>query len=338
MSAPERAHRDMAFYEAIPFRAAWKLGTARQDRKPVFISGPPRSGTTWVLETLERALTARRYWEPIKALQAAHPPISAYHGGLRPLMPHPAQHPQLVPFLADIMNNGVPLSLGQARNTELGQAANLARIASAPVTILKFTAAQRLVPWLGRTFDNRGFVLLRNPLALVASLKAMEPRGADWSANIVPLYLPDELRARFAEIPLMQKREVPKIEEVMVRACLDTVMPLSDEQGAATCTFVTYESLYADSALFDALIERLGCSDIQAAPVDTGRPSGTTRAESNVVSGGDATQSWRHRLTGEEIARTLETMQAFGIDFYSADGECDEERLQARYGIDLVPR
>ena len=338
MSPAERAHRPMPFYEAAPFAALWQLGSIRQNIAPVFISGPPRSGTTWVLETLERALGARRYWEPIKALQARTPPVSAYYGGLRPLMPSAEQHPRLEPFLRDIFANAVPLSSGQTRNLSLGRLENLQRLVTAPVTILKFTAAQRLVPWLGRTFDNRGFVLLRNPLALVASLKAMEPRDSDWSANEVPLDLPAELRARFAEVPLMQRETVAKIDEVIVRACLDTVMPLGDAEGPAMTPFVTYESLYADNAIFDALIEVLGCSAIRRADVDAGKASSTTRAESNVVKGGDANQSWKHRLTAGEIDRTLAAMQAFGIDFYSDASECDENKLVDRFGIKLVNR
>lgn len=44
----------------------------------------PRSGTTWVLEVLENALDVRRYWEPIKGLQASMAEGLLIKGGMRP--------------------------------------------------------------------------------------------------------------------------------------------------------------------------------------------------------------------------------------------------------------
>ena len=47
---------------------AWEIGTWRNRPTCFFISSPPRAGSTWVLEAIERHVYARRHYEPVRGL------------------------------------------------------------------------------------------------------------------------------------------------------------------------------------------------------------------------------------------------------------------------------
>lgn len=316
---------------AAGVRALWRVGTLRQLTRPVYISGAPRSGTSWILETLEKAVFARRYWEPIKGLQVASGPVSRYTGGLRPTVLTPGENPEFQAFITRVLDNAPPLYPGQARSRKLGKGENLRRIAGAGITLVKFTAAQRALPWMAGVFANRGLVVLRNPLSLVASLKAMEQRPESCAERQVPNTIQHALREKFPRCAVLSQESFSKFDEVVLRACLDTILPVQcphPVEGPLAYTF--YEALVGDPTLFDAVIDWLGLGPFQQAPVAHAEPSATTRSDSNVVRGGDPNRSWQHRLDSEQVDRTLRIMEELGIDFYDAERDCTADHLTAR--------
>lgn len=317
----ERMYQPSARRGIRAINLLWKVGTHRRKHPPVFISGAPRSGTTWVLETLEGALDVRRHWEPIKGLQADHGPISRYKGGLRPLVQSPDDNPHFQEFMHKVFDDSPPLFPGQARSRNFSKLENLKKIANPAATIVKFTAAQRAMSWVSETFDNRGVILLRNPLSLIASLKAMETREDGWTEHMVPHGVPSELRDRFPKVTALQNEIVKKFDEVAIRACLDTIMPVlaSSSRSKGGIAYIDYESLVSDPSKFSDLLDWLGLEAFQHNAIDPTRPSTTTRGDSNVSRGGNPNLSWQHRLSTDEVDRVLQIMDQFGIDFYGPD-------------------
>jgi len=325
------SYHDYSKVTAIGVRTLWQLGTLQQRTQPVYISGAPRSGTTWVLETLERAVFARRYWEPIKGLQVARGPVARYAGGLRPTVLTPDENPDFQAFIARVLDNSAPLYPGQARSRKLGRAENLRRIGGAGVTLIKFTAAQRALPWMTGTFSNRGLVVLRNPLSLVASLKAMTQRPEGWAVQQVPNTIQTALCEMFPRCGLLSMDAFSQFDEVVLRACLDTILPVrSSHATEGPLAYISYEALTGDPTLFEAVIDWLGLAPFQQAPVEHTETSATTRADSNVARGGNPNLSWQHRLDVPQVDRTLAIMEELGIDFYDAERDRTADHLAER--------
>lgn len=312
-------------------RAAWRVG-ARRRRPPVYVSGAPRSGTTWLLETLEDLLPARRHWEPIRGLQESLRPAHARYGGISPAFATDDDLPLLRRFLIDALADTPPAAPHRMHAPKLGRLGSLVRLATAEVSILKFTEAQRLLPWIVRTCPNPGVVLLRNPLAVVASVPGMERWPAGANAEPVTLAFDDGTLAQFPELAEVQGTTVSRIEEVAWWIVLDTLAPLRDGRCRDDLAFVAYEALVRDEGLFFAVADALGCGDLIRRRSVPRRPSDTTIADSNVVRGGDPTQSWRHRLQPWEIATVARVMARLGIDFYDSDGGYHPHAL-ARRGL-----
>ncbi|CAN0446138.1 unnamed protein product, partial [Laminaria digitata] len=219
----------------------------------------------------------------------------------------------------------------QARSRKLTKAENLARIGGASVTLVKFTAAQRALPWMAGRFANRGLVVLRNPLSLVASLKAMEPRPESWAERQVPNEIQPALREMFPNCELLSQKSFSKFDEVVLRACLDTILPVHSRGLAdGPLAYISYETLIGDPTLFDVVIEWLGLAQFQRAPVAHAEPSATTRTDSNVARGGDPNRSWQHRLDSAQVDRILAIMENLGIDFYDAERDRTADYLAAR--------
>jgi hypothetical protein len=201
---------------------------------------------------------------------------------------------------------------------------------------LKFTGGQRLLPWIVRHCDNPGVVLLRHPLALVASIRAMEAWSPATSNEPVTLDFDAATLAAFPELEKCAGVQVSRLEHAAYWVCVDLLFPLRDHLCRERLAFAPYEALSADPRLFERIVSLLGLHMISTDADIHGRPSATTLADSNVRRGGDPRTSWRHRLTDAERATILRVMNELGLDFYGADGGLRLAALRSRQIQHLV--
>ncbi len=316
-------------------RLAWRLGSHRRPAV-AFVSGPPRSGTTWVLEVMEELLAARRHWEPLNHLQHRLGGPSPAFGGERPHLAADAALPALEAFVRGVLAGGAPTAAHQMRNPRLGRLANLHRLATADVTLVKFVFAQRLLPWIARATDVRGVVLLRHPFAVVASMKAYAGRSADWGRETVEVVFDPALCRLCPGLETYRGRRVRRIEAYALDVAIDTLVPLADAACRERFVFAAYETLTADPGRFHDIARALDLGGrLREGPI-ANRPSATTRADSNVLHGGDPNASWRRRLAADEVAAIAGVMAALGLDDYDSEGRIRVDRLARRGCIRLI--
>lgn len=318
---PAKTFANRLLYAAA-LRPLWALGSARQAGPPILISGSPRSGSTWLLEVLERHFAARRNWEPLDGIEQH---LGLADGqrrfGLRPyLSPDETDHP-LSEMLLGIVDGDSPRQWRRAWNPKAGPGENLARIAGAARTVVKFTEAQRCLPFVARRRRNKAVVILRNPLSVTASALTFAGKrdfSAEPPAGPVPeaRRLPANLLRDFPELEAYVDRPMTRAEYIGLSTCIDMLVPLRDPDCRARYCFVAYESLKSGEVSLDPVLRYLGeeggLSSGAAAQVH--QPSARARGDSAVAS---AKVEWEGRLSPTEIKQVLNIVSDLGIDWYA---------------------
>jgi hypothetical protein len=325
----------------------WHLNALTQRPEVVFLTGSPRSGTTWVLESFERALYCRRNWEPVsthfvaRALERGDPLL--VHA--RPDNATLAADSDLRWLVSDAIAGRVPRDprLGVPPSDE-GRLAKAARVARARPVIVKFVQMQRAVPWLAQQPDIRGCVLLRNPLAVVASqIRHATSSGAgidpNWTEEIItrvhPILNPADLQHPVVKSFL--GRPLSVVERLAVTACLDLLAAIDNATSRQRFVYVLYEHLVLAPEIFADVIRRLDLSTQTIAPaVAPDAPSFMAGSEANVRKGRDPRVNWERRMSPQQIEEVLAIMAAFGIEFYGLGPEPGIEALGRRQFASLV--
>jgi len=312
----------------------WALNNLTRRREVVFLTGSPRSGTTWMLEGFEQALYCRRNWEPVnmhfvsRALTESNPLL--VHA--RPDGATIAADGDLRRLVSDALAGRVPLDpkLGVPPGDE-GHLAKAARVARARPVVVKFVQMQRAVPWLAQVSEIRGCVLLRNPLAVVAS-QIRHPKSSgvgidpNWTEEIItaahPIVNPAD-----RQHPIVDRllgRSLSVVERLAVTACLDLLAAIGDAESRQRFTYVLYEHLVVTPDGFADVIRRLDLSTQPSAPaVAPDAPSFMAGSGANVRKGSDPRVNWAGRMSTQQVDEVLAVMAAFGIDFYGSGPEPD---------------
>ncbi|MEL7445904.1 MAG: sulfotransferase domain-containing protein [Pseudomonadota bacterium] len=307
---------------SLALRPLWAMGNARQESTPILVSGSPRSGSTWLLEALERRFKARRNWEPIDGIeQHLDGTMGQRRFGLRPYLAPDMEDDELAPLLLDIVDGGAPRQFRRAWNTKKSTAANLANIARANRTIVKFTEAQRALPFIAARRDNPVIVILRNPLAVTASaLSFAGERDFDNALEEVDVpptrTLPPRLLADFPDLEAFARPRMTKAQYIALATVIDMLVPLRDARCRERCLFVSYETLRENPARMAELYAYCGDpsgldeTDIAAMAEPSARARAQTSLEKDKL-------PWADRMLPQEVEQALEIMKGLGIDWYS---------------------
>lgn len=314
----------------------WRRGTAGQDGPPLIVSGSPRSGSTWLLEVIERRFAARRNWEPVGGLEQ-HLGGNDRRFELRPYIASgETGHPLAEPLL-DIVDGAAPYQLRRAWNTKAGAAENLSRISSARRTVVKFTEIQRSLPFIVGERPNKVVVLLRNPLAVTASALTFGGKrdfDAEPPAGPVPAsrHLSDTLLRDFPELAPYAGRGMTRAEYIGLSTAIDMLVPLRDAACRERCLFVSYEALRQNPSRFAEIFAYLG----DASGIGTGEldailePSARARAATSL---GAQKLPWDGRLSTDEVSSIVDIMRNLGIDWYADEPGISAQNLSR---IDLA--
>ena len=318
-------------------RPLWWLGWPLQEGPPILISGSPRSGSTWLLEALERHFRARRNWEPLDGIeQHLGSTVTNRRFGLRPYIGREETDHPLAAMLLGIVDGDAPRQWRRAWNPGLGPARNLSRIADARRTVVKFTEAQRSLPFVARHRDNKAVVILRNPLSVTASALTFTGKrdfAAEPPAGPVPEVrrLPANLLRDFPVLEKYADRPMTRAEYIGLSTCIDMLVPLSDPECRRKYCFVAYSTLKGDLTRFDDVVRYLG-DERGLTPNHKAylqRPSHRARAVS-ALTHKDA--AWKDRLSPAEIDQIIAIMADLGIDWFGAEQGLDAGRL-AGHGL-----
>ncbi len=326
--------------DAVPYplpRSLWSGSKDMDQHRVAYISGSPRSGTTWVAEMVEGISGSRRFFEPCKGFFQKHQTDfgSRVKGGYTPHIGSGEQEEAaLAAYIKAISKGEPPAQATRAFDPNRGVIENLRRIRRADCTLLKFTKMQRCVPWMSFNVDLRGAVIMRNPLSTVSSMMRNAPNG--YKADIDVLRFSNALLEILPGLSDFHGKEATRLQRLTVMVCLDMLVPLRSPLGPFQPVFVNYDDLCEKPELFRDLVLALGL-DVENPDriAMSKKPSSTTKAHSNVLRGGDPRTSWKRNLTDEDVATIESISERLGVDFYTESLALNKPKVD-NLGIKLL--
>jgi hypothetical protein len=281
---------------------------AYEIRNTIVVSGTPRSGTTWLAQTLQAIPGSAVLFEPLNLKRVP----GARQSGFRPhtYVRSGARWPAGEAFLEEILRGRLltPWTVQEIRRFN--------RVAT---WIVKFIEANRMLPWLTERFPIRPPVLLlRHPCAVVAS-----QLSAAWVGDVEP-HDADLERDFPAVRSVLDSVETP-VERRALRWAIDTLVPLS-APAPQPWTTVVYEQLIRHEEALDPLFERWRIPKPEDVSKRMRRLSSTTSLREG--EGRAPVTGWTAKLAPDEIRRVLDVTQTLGLDFYGEDPYPDLGRLR----------
>lgn len=305
------AMRKPGFYLKAKLRTlAIKLClSGRFDEDKVYIlTSSPRSGSTLLGQVLNSMPGSCVLFEPlhpekVPAARAAHFSDSNY------VDPGDAW-PEGERFLRRVFQ-------GKVVNDWTSREMGLREACRSTTMIVKFVRANRILPWICRTFDvPPPIFLVRHPCAVVASQMNCAWMGTERPS--APPFLDDYPVFRSA-----LSRTAGVEENLAARWALDQ-LPVLLHKGPRPWLVVTYEDLVLHPTPTLARIFKMWGMD-----VDIDKAMRGLEKPSRVVGrlGVSGTNGWQEQLTQEQISRILGVVNAFGLTFYGEAAEADHSVL-----------
>lgn len=310
-------------------RKLW-MSSELSPHRIAYVSGSPRSGTTWVAEMVENISGCRRFFEPCKGFFQKYEREfgSRVAGGYTPhIGSGNEEESALCKYLKEIALGEPPGQISRAFDPSRNVIDNIKRIRYADGTLLKFTKMQRCIPWMSFNIDIPGAVILRSPLATVNSMIRNVP--SSYRAESVELEFSDALLKRFPGLLAFHGTVATRLQRLTVMTCLDMLVAVKSKLGPYAPIFVCYEDLCETPELFNNLVLKLGLHVKHPDEfVTANRPSSTTQVGSNVSRGEDPRISYKRNLTGDDINTILSVCERIGLDFFSEDSGLNKNVLR----------
>lgn len=287
----------------------------------IFLTGVPRSGSTWLMNLLAALPAYKSIFEPL------HPdwfaPVREIDVGPRPALRPGERHEAFRGFLEDVLSGR---RSGAYADYDLSPGAIRERF-EADRLVVKSVRLTRSLPWIVDEFGLRhAYLLVRHPCAVVASQRRTGIRGhftlpeQDLDRDrVVEAALdalgevPDDLRERIATV-------TSEVEVLALLWAVDYGLALADLPSSVT--IVRYERLVEGS---EALAEVFAPLDVDVPPAALAsydRPSHTARGDVNEDER-DQRRRWSAQLDRDEGERVAEIASWFG--FTAAYDEADYE-------------
>lgn len=282
----------------------------------VVVAGTPRSGTTWLAEVLSAKSGYTVIFEPLHPIWFPEAVRSGFKA--RTYAPPGKTWISGEKYLERVLSGKVVSArfegVEKYRNSFLSHK-----------LIVKFVRANRLLPWLSENFEVRKIILLvRHPCAVVASQLQSGYYGYNdilLGRDIRPKK--EEIINEAAAIGSIDQNIIKKIERVETPEellatlwCLDNYVPLHSTQKNRWL-LVPYEKLMMEkskSVKYIADMCGIVCSKqiIKHINKPSRVASPDLRSETN-----QQLSKWKNQLSNEQIAKIINIVNAFGLDFYS---------------------
>lgn len=292
-------------------RAAVAWGTRLLNLGPhslddtTLICGTPRSGTTWVAQTIAADPGSAVLFEPL------HPdnvPLVRQAG---------FSWMQYVPPGTDWPSGERVLRrIFEGRILNAWTAQEIDRPQRVTTWVVKCVRANRLLPWLSERLPVRTLLVVRHPCAVVASQIA-----AGWPPPKDPG--DSRLDSDFPQIAAVRHSATTPDEIRALRWAIDTLVPLSHAKGRGWAV-VTYEQLARGQEAWREVFERWGVPLPLRFGERVAAASSTTLDSSREH---DRISGWTKQLDAEQVRQILDVCRPLGLDLYGPDPEPNLERL-----------
>lgn len=206
-------------------------------------------------------------------------------------------------------------------------------ILTAQNTLIKFTRAQRIIPYLSQKYNFKKILIMRHPLATIAS-QLYHPAFSEEN-TVHPVLSNYDFKVEGLNKYINNSHSFEK--RLAITWCYDYLIPLREWNQCDNTLLITYERLVKNPVVELRRIENfLNINFPQKVYEKINIPSQTTVSDSNVKKkNSDPLTTWKKRLSKVEIDNILEVLDKFNIEFYSRDLEPNYEILRSKYGIEI---
>lgn len=306
-------------------------GATPLDRRPILVTGTHRSGTTWVGQTLAHAPAVGYLDEPFSVLHRPGVLPVAFRWWFPYVVGDRAA--EVRPCLSRTLQFRYHYSAELASLRSAKDAARMVRDAMR-FGLCRLRSARPLVkdpiailsaPWLAHEFEMTVVVLVRHPAAFASSLKRMG-WSHDFSHFLVQPHLVEDLVPMFEGLIVEYARHPPDIvdQASLLWNIFHTVIA-AYRRSYPEWVFVRHEDLSRspDSEFrricskislpyTHAVAQYVAASSSSANPVEAGQGVAHLLYRDSSAN----VQSWRSRLTSEEIGRVRRATEEVARGFY----------------------
>ena len=290
-----------------------------------FLTGTPRSGTTWIYEIFSALLNSSfGIWEPINPRN--YRILKRFDEPLRPYLNPADQDKSLYDFFEALLK-------GQLYQTSTMEDFNLKRFfqiaGSSDPLIIKSVRGNRMLPWLLENFKlNNTCLLLRHPCAVISS----QLTHGSWEYVKHPKNLkhPKIVNEMLDELPGVRKilrTELQPEEKLAITWGFDYYIPLKYMHSSNQ--FLFYEHVVRNGRqTLIPFCESLGV-DYKNVHFDSllNKRSMTAKKDEHGITK-DPLSKWKTRLSEEQTERILNVVRSFGLGFYDIQAEPDMEKFE----------
>ena len=284
---------------------------AGNSNRPVFLTGAPRCGSSWVGEVLGTCTDVRYVYEPFN---------HRWMPALRGQLPHFTYLDDLTEASSVIEQTGRNAFLGLQSRKQLARAAYRrywrAATHNASRVIIKDPTASLMSAWIAKQFNAQVLIIMRHPCGFASSLDAL-----DWKLGVNSLLRQDALMRDYLENfreALNQARSDKWLTRGAIWGAIHTVFSHQLECHP-NWYLLRYESLCADPVgQFETLTENtklelnpLTREKIAALSATDSTDSGSTRRNSRLMP-----DIWRKRMSPGEIDAVMGMVAEFGLGYY----------------------
>lgn len=283
------------------------------------VAGAPRSGTTWLAETLGARIGAKMLDEPLNV--GRYPELRSipdFSGRMK--LSEKDEHPQLHSHLDAAFRGQLP---GLYTFPDEAVWRQLALYLTGSKLVVKMVRAGQLWPWLTARFkDCAGLVyIVRHPCAVIAS-QLRYKHGGGWSTKRVPSVdgvvadaLPTNVLRR---VKHTTAKASSVVEALAVQWCLDNYLPLAAGSASGNRIVITYEDLLLNPEQeMMRIINAIGHDNQKVRPGPINEPSHSVsedlRSPTRQIS------KWKKQFTPDEVDAIMGIVEAFGLNLYTHD-------------------
>jgi hypothetical protein len=300
----------------------------------IFITGTPRSGTTWFMDIM---MTIPDYTFVMEPIYIKWFPES-YDVGFksRTYLPIDKEWEKGEDYLRKIFTGKI---VSRVPQSELKIEMIMRRLTGQKL-VIKAIHMNRMLPWLEKRFEFRGiFLIIRHPCAVISSQLKSGFYGYYRSSppyKAIPPTIDNVLEEASMidglDPSLLNKlRKIETTEEILAAAwCLDYYVPLSMPKPHPWTT-VIYEKLAMDGEKeIRRLFNKIGEKNIPTSALKHLRkPSKVTliREFKYVAKVDEQLSKWKKSLSEKQIERILRVVSDFGLDFYTDKVEPDYDNI-----------
>jgi len=268
--------------------------------KNIVVFGAGRSGTTWLAQIIASA-GLELIFEPLNASEVAEAKVINRH----PLFCRKHEAFEWQEIISRMMR-------GEVRNSW-----TIRDNEGAERKVVKFIRANLLAEWIIKNYDVHPVFIIRNPLAVVASIIEQGWEiSAEWVKSV--LRSPRLNGPFFSAIPEVSNWVSRDLSEAEVRAlywCIHNYVP--QQMGLfRKLHFVRYEELAENPEdVFGRLAPKIGIEMTEAVRAAFSRPS-FMHGKRHSTTGYDPKTAWRDTLTSADAEAVKAIIGAFGMTAY----------------------